>query len=65
MTLSKASVLNAWIRQLNVLRPGGKEVRTNLLTLEGDSTLLRTLRIERLVENLLLVCWSVRHLRYW
>lgn len=48
MTLSKASVLNAWIRQLNVQRPGGKEVRTNLLTLEGDSTLLRTLRIEQL-----------------
>ena len=48
MTLSKASVLNAWIRQLNVLRPSGKEVRTNLLTLEGDSTLLRTLRIEQL-----------------
>lgn len=48
MTLSKASVLSAWIRQLNVQRPGGKEVRTNLLTLEGDSTLLRTLRIEQL-----------------
>ena len=41
-------MLNAWIRQLNVLRPSGKEVRTNLLTLEGDSTLLRTLRIEQL-----------------
>lgn len=48
MTLSKSSVLSAWIRQLNVQRPGGKEVRTNLLTLEGDSTLLRTLRIEQL-----------------
>lgn len=48
MTLSKASVLSAWIRQLNVQRPGGKEVRTNLLTLEGDSTLLRTLLIEQL-----------------
>ena len=48
MTLSKSSVLSAWIRQLNVQRPGGKEVRTNLLTLEGDSTLLRTLLIEQL-----------------
>lgn len=48
MTLSKSSVLSAWIRQLNVQRPGGKEVRTNLLTLEGDSTLSRTLRIEQL-----------------
>lgn len=48
MTLSKSSVLSAWIRQLNVQRPGGKEVRTNLLTLEGDFTLLRTLRIEQL-----------------
>lgn len=48
MTLSKSSVLSAWIRQLNVQRPGGKEVRTNLLTLEGDSTLLSTLLIEQL-----------------
>lgn len=48
MTLSKSSVLSAWIRQLNVQRPGGKEVRTNLLTLEGDSTLLCTLLIEQL-----------------
>ena len=48
MTLSKASILNAWIRQLTIQVPGGEEVRTNLLTLEGDTTLLHTLRIEQL-----------------
>lgn len=48
MTLSKASILNAWIRQLTIQIPGGEEVRTNLLTLEGDTTLLHTLRIEQL-----------------
>ena len=48
MTLSKASILNAWIRQLTIQIPGGEEVRTNLLTLEGDTTLLHTLRIEPL-----------------
>ena len=48
MTLSKSSILNAWIRQLNIPAAGGGEVRTNLLTLEGDSTLLTTLRIEQL-----------------
>lgn len=48
MTLSKASILNAWIRQLTIQVPGGEEVRTNLLTLEGDTTLLHTLHIEQL-----------------
>ena len=48
MTLSKSSILNAWIRQLSIQTAGGEEVRTNLLTLEGDSTLLGTIRIEQL-----------------
>lgn len=48
MTLSKSSILNAWIRQLSIQIAGGEEVRTNLLTLEGDSTLLGTIRIEQL-----------------
>ena len=48
VTASEGSVLNAWIRQLTVRGPGGGEVHTNLLTLKGDSTLLRTLRIEQL-----------------
>lgn len=46
--LSSSSVLNAWISQLTVRRPGGEEIRTYLLKLAGDSTLVRTLGLELL-----------------
>lgn len=48
VTLSNGPVLNAWIRQLTVKRPDGSEVHTNLLALEGDTSLLHTLRMEQL-----------------
>lgn len=48
VTLSNGPVLNAWIRQLTVKRPDGSEVHTNLLALEGDTSLLYTLRMEQL-----------------
>jgi len=48
VTLSSSSVLNAWISQLTVRRPGGEEIRTYLLKLAGDSTLVRTLGLELL-----------------
>lgn len=48
VTLSFSSVLNAWISQLTVQRPGGEEIRTHLLKLAGDSTLVRTLGLELL-----------------
>lgn len=48
VTLSNGPVLNAWIRQLTVRRPDGSEVHTNLLALEGDTSLLHTLRMEQL-----------------
>ena len=48
VTLSNGPVLNAWIRQLTVKRPDGSEVHTNLLVLEGDTSLLYTLRMEQL-----------------
>ena len=48
VTLSNGPVLNAWIRQLTVKRPDGGEVHTNLLALEGDTSLLHTLRMEQL-----------------
>lgn len=48
VTLSSSSVLNAWISQLTVRRPGGEEIRTHLLKLAGDSTLMRTLGLELL-----------------
>ena len=48
VTLSNGPVLNAWIRQLTVKRPDGSEAHTNLLALEGDTSLLHTLRMEQL-----------------
>lgn len=48
VTLSNGPVLNAWIRQLTVKRPDGSEVHTNLLALEGDTSLLHTLHMEQL-----------------
>ena len=48
VTLSNGPVLNAWIRQLTVKRPDGSEVHTNLLALEGDTSLQHTLRMEQL-----------------
>lgn len=48
VTLSNGPVLNAWIRQLTVKRPDGSEVHTNLLALEGDTSLMHTLRMEQL-----------------
>lgn len=48
VTLSNGPVLNAWIRQLTVKRPDGSEVHTNLLALEGDTSLLHTLRMKQL-----------------
>lgn len=48
VTLSNGPVLNAWIRQLTVKCPDGSEVHTNLLALEGDTSLLYTLRMEQL-----------------
>lgn len=48
VTLSNGPVLNAWIRQLTVKCPDGSEVHTNLLALEGDTSLLHTLRMEQL-----------------
>lgn len=48
VTLSFSSVLNAWISQLTVQRPGGEEIRTHLLKLAGDSTLVHTLGLELL-----------------
>lgn len=48
VTLSNGPVLNAWIRQLTVKRSDGSEVHTNLLALEGDTSLLHTLRMEQL-----------------
>ena len=48
VTLSMGSVLNSWIRQLDVRRPDGTEVHTYLLQFAGDSTFLRTMGIEQL-----------------
>ncbi|MDO3389978.1 ABC transporter permease [Bacteroides sp. ET489] len=48
VTLSNGPVLNAWIRQLTVKRPDGSEVHTNLLALEGDTSLQHTLHMEQL-----------------
>ncbi len=62
ITLSTGSVLNAWIRELTVQHISGTEVHTNLLTLEGDSSLLHTLGIEFL-DGDASVCQLKRYVR--
>lgn len=48
VTLSQGSVLNAWLRELQVKQPDGSLKRTYLLTFPTDTTFLHTLKLRQL-----------------